>query len=43
MDLPAALQYLSPYTRAVLIGYFMYCECHTLIIYNDLFKSAQAY
>jgi F-type H+-transporting ATPase subunit alpha len=40
---PAALQYLAPYTGAALAEYFMYREQHTLIIYDDLSKQAQAY
>lgn len=43
IDLPAAIQYLSPYTGTVLVGYFMYCECHTLIINDDVFRHAQTY
>ncbi|KAF3624577.1 ATP synthase subunit alpha, chloroplastic [Capsicum annuum] len=42
-DSPATLQYLAPYTRAALAEYFMYRERHTLIIYDDLSKQAQAY
>nr|YP_009129765.1 ATP synthase CF1 subunit alpha [Vanilla planifolia]YP_009456218.1 ATP synthase CF1 subunit alpha [Vanilla pompona]AID52154.1 ATP synthase CF1 subunit alpha [Vanilla planifolia]AUJ22504.1 ATP synthase CF1 subunit alpha [Vanilla pompona]QII90209.1 CF1 subunit alpha [Vanilla planifolia] len=42
-DSPAALQYLAPYTGAALAEYFMYRERHTLIIYDDLSKQAQAY
>ncbi|KAL5767819.1 hypothetical protein ACOSQ2_014602 [Xanthoceras sorbifolium] len=42
-DSPATLQYLAPYTGAALAEYFMYCEWHTLIIYDDLSKQAQAY
>ena len=38
-DSPATLQYLAPYTA--LAEYFMYR--HTLIIYDDLSKQAQAY
>nr|YP_009131143.1 ATP synthase CF1 alpha subunit [Erodium absinthoides]YP_009131200.1 ATP synthase CF1 alpha subunit [Erodium absinthoides]YP_009138243.1 ATP synthase CF1 alpha subunit [Erodium chrysanthum]YP_009138265.1 ATP synthase CF1 alpha subunit [Erodium chrysanthum]ACH47711.1 ATP synthase CF1 alpha subunit [Erodium chrysanthum]AIA26356.1 ATP synthase CF1 alpha subunit [Erodium absinthoides]AIA26413.1 ATP synthase CF1 alpha subunit [Erodium absinthoides]AIA81376.1 ATP synthase CF1 alpha subunit [Erod len=40
---PAALQYLAPYTGAALAEFFMYRERHTLIIYDDLSKQAQAY
>jgi len=40
---PATLQYLAPYTGAALAEYFMYRERHTLIIYHDLSKQAQAY
>ncbi|VAI04842.1 unnamed protein product [Triticum turgidum subsp. durum] len=42
-DSPTTLQYLAPYTGAALAEYFMYCERHTLIIYDDLSKQAQAY
>ena len=42
-DSPATLQYLAPYTGAALAEYFMYRERHTLIIYDDLSKQAQAY
>ncbi|KAL8214554.1 hypothetical protein R6Q57_004003 [Mikania cordata] len=42
-DPPATLQYLAPYTGAALAKYFMYRERHTLIIYDDLSKQAQAY
>ena len=41
-DSPATLQYLAPYTGAALAEYFMYRERHTLIIYDDLSKQAQA-
>lgn len=40
---PATLQYLAPYTGASLAEYFMYRERHTLIIYDDPSKHAQAY
>lgn len=40
---PATLQYLAPYTGAALAEYFMYRQQHTLIIYDDLSKQAQAY
>ncbi|PSB21373.1 F0F1 ATP synthase subunit alpha [filamentous cyanobacterium CCP2] len=40
---PAALQYLAPYTGAALAEYFMYKGKHTLVIYDDLSKQAQAY
>jgi F0F1-type ATP synthase alpha subunit len=33
----------SPYMGAALAEYFMYRERHTLIIYDDLSKQAQAY
>lgn len=42
-DTPATLQYLAPYTGAALAEYFMYMGHHTLIIYDDLSKQAQAY
>lgn len=40
---PATLQYLAPYTGASLAEYFMYTGKHTLVIYDDLSKQAQAY
>jgi F-type H+-transporting ATPase subunit alpha len=40
---PAPLQYLAPYTGAALAEYFMYNGKHTLVIYDDLSKQAQAY
>jgi F-type H+-transporting ATPase subunit alpha len=40
---PAPLQYLAPYTGAALAEYFMYKGKHTLVIYDDLSKQAQAY
>ncbi|RYQ90188.1 hypothetical protein Ahy_B09g096430 isoform A [Arachis hypogaea] len=43
VDSPATLQYLAPYAREVLAEYFMYCERHTLIIYDGPSKQAQAY
>lgn len=42
-DSPATLQYLAPYTGASLAEYFMYSCRHTLVIYDDLSKQAQAY
>nr|YP_009256685.1 CF1 alpha subunit of ATP synthase [Entransia fimbriata]ANI25341.1 CF1 alpha subunit of ATP synthase [Entransia fimbriata]WKT05720.1 CF1 alpha subunit of ATP synthase [Entransia fimbriata]WKT05839.1 CF1 alpha subunit of ATP synthase [Entransia fimbriata] len=39
----ATLQYLAPYTGAALAEYFMYRGRHTLVIYDDLSKQAQAY
>lgn len=42
-DTPATLQYLAPYTGATLAEYFMYRGQHTLVIYDDLSKQAQAY
>jgi F-type H+/Na+-transporting ATPase subunit alpha len=40
---PATLQYLAPYTGATLAEYFMYKGRHTLVVYDDLSKQAQAY
>ena len=40
---PATLQYLAPYTGATIAEYFMYKGRHTLVIYDDLSKQAQAY
>jgi F-type H+-transporting ATPase subunit alpha len=40
---PAALQFLAPYTGASIAEYFMYKGKHTLVIYDDLSKQAQAY
>ncbi len=40
---PATLQYLAPYTGASMAEYFMYKGKHTLVIYDDLSKQAQAY
>ncbi|HIK41200.1 F0F1 ATP synthase subunit alpha [Thermoleptolyngbya sichuanensis A183] len=40
---PAPLQYLAPYTGATLAEYFMYKGKHTLVVYDDLSKQAQAY
>jgi F-type H+-transporting ATPase subunit alpha len=42
-DSPATLQYLAPYTGAALAEHFMYTNRHTLVIYDDLTKQAQAY
>jgi F-type H+-transporting ATPase subunit alpha len=39
----ASLQYLAPYTGATLAEYFMYKGKHTLVVYDDLTKQAQAY
>jgi len=39
----ATLQYLAPYTGATIAEYFMYKGRHTLVIYDDLTKQAQAY
>jgi F-type H+/Na+-transporting ATPase subunit alpha len=40
---PASLQFLAPYTGAAMAEYFMYKGRHTLVIYDDLSKQAQAY
>jgi F-type H+-transporting ATPase subunit alpha len=40
---PATLQYLAPYAGAAIAEYFMYKGRHTLVIYDDLSKQAQAY
>jgi F-type H+-transporting ATPase subunit alpha len=40
---PASLQYLAPYTGASAAEYFMYKGKHTLVVYDDLSKQAQAY
>ncbi len=40
---PASLQFLAPYTGATLAEYFMYKGKHTLVVYDDLSKQAQAY
>lgn len=40
---PATLQYLAPYSGASIAEYFMYNGKHTLVIYDDLSKQAQAY
>jgi F-type H+-transporting ATPase subunit alpha len=42
-DSPATLQYIAPYTGAALAEYFMYTGRHTLVVYDDLSKQAQAY
>jgi F-type H+-transporting ATPase subunit alpha len=42
-DAPATLQYLAPYTGASIAEYFMYRGRHTLVVYDDLSKQAQAY
>jgi F-type H+-transporting ATPase subunit alpha len=40
---PAPLQYLAPYAGAAIAEYFMYQGQHTLCVYDDLTKQAQAY
>ena len=40
---PAAMQYLAPYTWCSLAEYFMLNSKHSLIVYDDLSKQANAY
>jgi F-type H+-transporting ATPase subunit alpha len=40
---PAPLQYIAPYAGAAMAEHFMYQGKHTLVIYDDLSKQAQAY
>jgi len=40
---PAPLQYIAPYAGAAMAEYFMYQGKHTLVVYDDLTKQAQAY
>jgi F-type H+-transporting ATPase subunit alpha len=40
---PAPLQYIAPYAGAAIAEHFMYQGKHTLCIYDDLTKQAQAY
>ncbi|MFO0899541.1 MAG: F0F1 ATP synthase subunit alpha [Pirellulales bacterium] len=40
---PAPLQYIAPYAGTSMAEYFMYNGGHSLIIYDDLSKQAQAY
>jgi len=40
---PASMQYLSPYSGCAMAEYFMYNGEHSLIIYDDLSKQANAY
>ena len=41
---PATMQYIAPYTGCALAEYFMYKEGgHTLVVYDDLSKQADAY
>ena len=42
-DSAPTLKFLSPYTGATLAEHFMYNAKHTLVIYDDLSKQAQAY
>ena len=40
---PAPMQYVAPYAGAAIAEYFMYQGKHTLVVYDDLSKQAQAY
>ncbi len=40
---PASMQYLSPYAGCAMAEYFMFNKGHSLIIYDDLSKQANAY
>ena len=40
---PAPMQYIAPYAGAAMAEYFMYQGKHTLVVYDDLTKQAQAY
>src|SRR5512136_525785 len=40
---PAPLQYIAPYTGCSMAEYFMYKGGHTLAVYDDLSRQAQAY
>jgi F-type H+/Na+-transporting ATPase subunit alpha len=40
---PAPLQYVAPYAGAAMAEHFMWQGQHTLVIYDDLSKQAQAY
>jgi len=40
---PAPLQYIAPYSGCAMAEHFMYQGKHTLVIYDDLSKQAQAY
>lgn len=42
-DAPAPMQYIAPYVGASIAEYYMYAGRHTLVIYDDLTKQAQAY
>ena len=37
------MQYIAPYAGASIAEHFMYQGKHTLVIYDDLTKQAQAY
>jgi F-type H+/Na+-transporting ATPase subunit alpha len=40
---PAPVQYVAPYAGAAMAEHFMWQKKHTLVIYDDLSKQAQAY
>jgi F-type H+-transporting ATPase subunit alpha len=40
---PATLQYVAPYAGCAMAEFFMYNGGHTLVVYDDLSKQAQAY
>lgn len=40
---PASMQYLAPYSGCTMAEYFMFNGSHSLIIYDDLTKQANAY
>ncbi len=40
---PAPMQYIAPYAACALAEFFMWQGKHTLVIYDDLSKQAQAY
>ena len=40
---PAPLQYIAPYAGCAMAEYFMYRGDHTLAVYDDLTRQAQAY
>ena len=40
---PAPLQYIAPYAACTLAEHFMWQGKHTLVVYDDLSKQAQAY
>ncbi len=40
---PAPLQYIAPYSGAAIAEHFMYDKKHTLVVFDDLTKQAQAY
>jgi len=40
---PASMQYIAPYAACALAEHFMWQGKHTLVIYDDLTKQAQAY